>query len=294
MPYVAAYEIAASSASSSGPHPTSVTVLKKDADDPFPCPRGRYLVFDSTQGGSQQLYRLDLIAHAVSQLTRDAGSHEMPAYSHHCSHIAYVSNRPGTNQIVVVDGSGRFAKQITSGRMDHIHPAWSPDDLHVMSSVSPPTPQGIDAIYTAATNGSHERRLTPLAFGKSSYGSWSPDGRWIVYRRIIAGNSEVFLMRTDGMAQRNLTHSQSFDGWPTWSPDGRRIAFASNRLRNDPSSLMTQIFIMDRNGQHETVLAKTDGRDTAPRWSPDGRALYWAHCAKHACAILSAKFRNKR
>jgi Tol biopolymer transport system component len=292
VPYVAAYQIAASSASSSRPHPTSVKVLKKDADDPFPCPQGRYLMFDSTQGGSQQLYRLDLIAHSVAQLTRDPGSHEMPAYSHDCSQIAYVSNRSGTNQIMVMDGFGRFKKQITTGQMDQIHPAWSPDDSHIMFSVSLPTPQGIDAIYVAKADGSSDKRLTPLTFGESSYGSWSPDGRWIVYRRnIAAGNSEIFLMRSNGTAQHNLTQNRAFDGWPSWSPDGLRIAFASNRLDSNPKSLKTQIFIMNRDGRSIALVAKTDGRDTEPRWSSDGGSLYWAHCVHHACVILTAKVR---
>jgi acyl-coenzyme A thioesterase PaaI-like protein len=42
-------------------------------------------------------------------------------------------------------------------------------------------------------------------------------------------NSEVFVANSDGTGVKNLTNHPAFDGWPAWSPDGREIAFASNR-----------------------------------------------------------------
>ena len=52
------------------------------------------------------------------------------------------------------------------------------------------------------------------------------------------GNSEVYVMNADGSGKRNLTRDRASDDYPTWSPDGRRIAFLRGRLySNNPGGL---------------------------------------------------------
>jgi TolB protein len=87
-------------------------------------------------------------------------------------------------------------------------------------------------------------------------------------------NSEVFVANGDGSDPRNLSNHPAFDGWPAWSPDGKRIAFGSNRNAN------YQIFIMNADGTEPRLLANTEGRATEPRWSPDGRTVYFTVCKK--------------
>ena len=82
-------------------------------------------------------------------------------------------------------------------------------------------------------------------------------------------NSEVFVARADGTEQKNVTNHPAFDGWPAWSPDGKRIAFASNRNSS------YQIFVMNVDGSEVHLVANTEGRATAPRWTPDGKSLYF-------------------
>ena len=92
----------------------------------------------------------------------------------------------------------------------------------------------------------------------------------------------------DGSNPRNLTKNPFFDGWPAWSPDGRKIAFASNRRGHG-----YQIFLMDAAGANLRLVANTEGRGTAPRWSPDGKAIYFTNCVAKDygadCEILSAQ-----
>lgn len=60
----------------------------------------------------------------------------------------------------------------------------------------------------------------------------------------------------------NLTQHPATDAHPTWSPDGRYIAFSTNRDGND------EIYIMDRSRQQLRNLTRNPAPDTRPHWSP--------------------------
>jgi TolB protein len=73
-------------------------------------------------------------------------------------------------------------------------------------------------------------------------------------------------MNADGSQQRNLTGRPGQDYSPAWSPDGRRIAFASVRGGLTPS-----IWVMNADGARQRRLTRLSGE--YPAWSPDGRAI---------------------
>src|SRR5579863_5423632 len=101
----------------------------------------------------------------------------------------------------------------------------------------------------------------------------------IAFRRMLGElNSEVFVADRDGSNPRNLTNHPAFDGWPSWSPDGKQLVFASNRRSN------YQIFIMNANGSNVRLVANTEGRATEPRWSPNGKSIYFTDCKAVDCS----------
>lgn len=123
-----------------------------------------------------------------------------------------------------------------------------------------------------AADGSDVRRVTSGP-DVDTYGSWSPDGRRIVTRRVVDGNNEVFVMDRDGKNAMNLTNSPTYDGWPVWSPDGKRIAYAGGPADGDH-----YIYLVNSDGTGRVQLTQRSPTlpfcyDTQPSFSPDGRWL---------------------
>ena len=87
----------------------------------------------------------------------------------------------------------------------------------------------------------------------------------IVFTSLRDGNAEIYVMDAGGRNQENLTNNPAYDGHPDWSPDGTKIAFASNR---DGGPF--QIHVMDADGKNVSRLTDGPGEKVHPDWSPDG------------------------
>jgi TolB protein len=120
-------------------------------------------------------------------------------------------------------------------------------------------------LATVRPDGSDLRRLT--TGGGYTYASYSPDGRFLVHRRILGKVSKIFVSDADGAAVRDLSGDGVADGWPAWSPDGKRVVFA-RQVGDSP-----QIFVVNRDGTDLRQLTDAVGRFTNPRWSPDGGTI---------------------
>ena len=92
-----------------------------------------------------------------------------------------------------------------------------------------------------------------------------PDG----FRRARAGRLGHVTIRANGTRERNLTNSPGvLDVDPDWSPNGRRIAFVSDRDGDD------EVYTMKPDGSRVRQLTANDGSaDGGPSWSPDGRKI---------------------
>ena len=98
---------------------------------------------------------------------------------------------------------------------------------------------------------------------------WSPDGSKLVFD----SSGSIYVLAVNGFRLRRLgtgTHDGAFDSSPSWSADGTRLVFATERNKH------SSISVINLDGSHRRVLA-TNAR--APAWSPDGKTIaYGTRC----------------
>lgn len=135
------------------------------------------------------------------------------------------------------------------------------------------------AALPVAAAGPADERLTPAHFSRLldvSDPQLSPDGNWVAYvvtRADLEADSYVdSLWMTDWDGERTLPLTQGPDSasHPRWSPDGRQLAFLSER--GEPSA-GTQVWVLDLQGGEARQLTKVSGDVTDHAWSPDARRL---------------------
>ena len=121
----------------------------------------------------------------------------------------------------------------------------------------------------------------------------------IAFTSIRDGNTEIYVMDGDGRNQRRVTVNPALDRLPAWSPDGKKIAFVSNR--NNENIDHRQIWVIDADGKNPIRL--TDGwMDTYPDWSPDGTKIVYDthlvpedhHLAPGGITVMDADGNNTR
>jgi Tol biopolymer transport system component len=131
---------------------------------------------------------------------------------------------------------------------------------------------GADQIHVMNGNGDIVR-LIATTTGAKSDPVVSPDGRRIVFTlgaNDVGDPSPLWIVSSDGTGLAQLTTDGANDIRPAWSPDGKKIAFASNRDDN------FEIYVMNADGSGQTNITNNDANDISPTWSPDGNTILFS------------------
>jgi Tol biopolymer transport system component len=109
---------------------------------------------------------------------------------------------------------------------------------------------------------------------------FSPDGEWVAFME-TGGQEDLFVARTDGREYRRLTDDVARDRAPAWSPDGRRLAFYSDRSGG------YQLWTIRPDGSGLEQIADVPGTNF-PVWSPDGARIAFSGVTARGLFIVDS------
>lgn len=205
---------------------------------------------------------------AILQLTGERGIS--------LSQIAFISDASGSKEVYVADALGRHIRQITRHDNLVVSPRFSPDGSQLTY-----TSYHRDKPVLYVTDLSQDKTTRPISWrdGLNHFPAWSPDGKTMVVTLSEDGNPDLYLTTARKMKSgeakpidilERLTINAGINVSPSWSPDGRRLAFVSNR------SGTPQIYIMDMTSKAVTRLTYQGTYNTDPSWSPKGDWIAYA------------------
>jgi Tol biopolymer transport system component len=134
--------------------------------------------------------------------------------------------------------------------------------------------QGKDVLYLMDVASASIKKRVDLPIDAVWSPVFSPDDRQIAFSGTHGGITDLYIVDADGKNLRQLTNDQYADLQPSWSPDGRRIAFATDRSPESNLAILKlskwRIAVMDIQSGAIDVLPGQDGLNLNPQWSPDG------------------------
>jgi Tol biopolymer transport system component len=249
-----------------------INLTNNPATDEQPAwsPDGKKIAFSSGRDRNTDIYVMDADGTNLKRLTDSPEADTHAVWSPDGSKIAYTSGW----HIYVMDADG--SNQTSLCGRTQWRPSWSPDGRSI-------TYEGGDDIYMTDVDNGKKVNLTNSPGVFDGEPSWSPDGKRIAFGSMRDGHYEVYVMNADGTNQTRLTNfpdqpEEHKGSWhwglgPSWSHDGKRIAFAFY----DRSTYCNDLYAIDADGTNQTNLTNTQpgvyGVVQRPLWSPDDQQI---------------------
>ncbi len=231
---------------------------------------GREIVFSSTRGGPDSLWRISASGGMPRPVDGPIGEGGWPSIPSKGEQLVY-------EQVVAKFNIWRLDLKdqkhyqsppsvLVSEKGDKMRPDLSPDGKKIAFESNR---LGFWDIWTCATDGSNCDQVTSL-HGTAGRARWSPDGRYIAFEFHPTERSEIYIVEVPGGVARLLPTIPGADNLsPSWSSDGKWLYFASKR-GNEPF----QLWKMPIQGGPAIKLTTQGGISGVE--SPDGRFLYYS------------------
>jgi Tol biopolymer transport system component len=197
---------------------------------------------------------LDVMVHSPSPITWSADGR-----------IVVYSRTVGTvDQVFVAETDGSSTRQVTSGAETNWAPTLSPDGRTIAFVKGDPAV----GIYVTQIDGTGEDRITTGSMNGFDMAEWSPDATTLLFGAGDGENGEdLFVVRLDDKPEQRIVGKPGNDSGPTWSPDGRWIAYLNTLVGGK-----TRVMVAGPDGSNPISISEP-GDWCYPYWSPDARHL---------------------
>ncbi|MBI2492413.1 MAG: Tol-Pal system beta propeller repeat protein TolB [Candidatus Rokubacteria bacterium] len=220
-------------------------------------PDARSLAFTSFAQGYPDLYRaFPFERRPVQTLAAFAGINSSPSWSPDGRFLAMTLSKDGNPEIYVLTVATGVLRRLTRHAGIDTEPAWAPTGQQ-LAFVS--DRNGAPNIFVMDAEGASVRRLTSGGFHTQP--RWSPKGDAILYTQ-RQGTHDLWAIGPDGSNPRRLTAGPGDNQGASWAPNGRHVAFQSNRAGR------WRVFMMLLDGTPPTQVTPGPGEFTSPSWSP--------------------------
>jgi Tol biopolymer transport system component len=224
-------------------------------------PDARRIALSAAGGGSVQLKVVQIDGGTPEVLTSAVPGAILPSWSPRSSSIAFTSAHTSFDHIYTVRQDGSGLRRLTHGREESF-PSWSPNGRWLLYQpyICPAGKCGY-AISIMRPDGSGKRLLAHVPGapgGGGLHASWAPDSGRIAFLALGSHGigSAVLAVDVTGKRVQTLARDSRSGSPPAWSPDGRRIAYATTR---------STITVMKANGGEKRTFVQ---EGAAPSWRP--------------------------
>lgn len=211
-------------------------------------------------------------------MTAEKQSSSHPRWSPDGKYLAFLSKRgEGKTQVWLLNRMGGEAQQLTEAIQDVEDFAWSPDSTRMVLILQDPSPEELDEAKTKPGTDTKEKEAspkkpkTPRPVVIDRYRFKTDTVGYLDHRR-----THLYVLDVATKAVTQITSGDFDDHQPAWSPDGKSLAFTSNRSTPDPDRTYdSNIWVVAADntdkGAHLTQVTTNPGEDEQPSWSPDGK-----------------------
>ncbi|GMO64467.1 MAG: Tol-Pal system beta propeller repeat protein TolB [Endomicrobiia bacterium] len=221
-------------------------------------PDGEQIIYTSYLYNNPDLFVLNLIENKRSIISKYQGLNVTGSFSPDGKKIILTLSKGRYPNLYMINIRGELLQRMTENVCIDTSPSFAPNGQEIVFISDRP---GYPQLYIMNISGGNVRRLTTN--GPCDSPSWSPRGDKIAFTMKQAkGNYDLYLYDLPTTKVTRLTYNQKNNENPTWSPDGRFLAFYSNR------SGRGEIYIIAIDGSFTRKLVEIPGTSYTPSWSP--------------------------
>jgi Tol biopolymer transport system component/predicted Ser/Thr protein kinase len=231
---------------------------------------GKRIYFSSARGGTLALWRIRAGGGAAERQTKGTSYEQDPTVCRDGSRLAYATQQEPAALHIRNMKTGLDRK--LSGMRGDCLPAIAPDASKVIFTsdrAGRTFDLWIQPLEGGAPAGQPQRLTEDTAH--ASCPTFSPDGKWIAYYRIIGERRDIYTIPAAGGRPIMVTDDPAPDYQPAWSPDGSKLVFASQR--DGVSNIWTIPVAEGRPAGPAVRITRDSVFAIAPSWSPDGTRI---------------------